>query len=121
MNLFQTIQEAFDVSLLGRFNDLYKVFHGVPHKIQLLKLKQQRVDRYAIIPIKSYLLNSCQVVRLATVTFAKKKISMGVSQSSVLVWLLFLIYFNNLQQYNQDTLFADVTTIACKNTILKEQ
>ena len=99
--------------------DFKKAFDLVNHKTLLSKLKHYFPESLVIKLIESYLTNRSQYVLLNGKMSAKKEITSGVPQGSVLGPLFFLTYINDLPlQLNQQTnttLFADDSSLYTSN------
>ena len=96
------------------FLDLSKAFDTLDHSIMLSKLSYLGIRGTALAWFESYLSNRSQFIDFKGVHSAKKYLSCGVPQGSILGPLLFLVYINDLPDTIQDchsTLFADDTTL----------
>ena len=76
--------------------DLSKAFDCLQHDILLEKLAFYGLTNKAIALLKSYLSNRKQYVQLSDVRSSVRPISVGVSQGSILVPLLFNIFINDI-------------------------
>ena len=93
------------------FMDLRKAFDTVSHKILLHKLHHYNICGPAYALIENYLTSKNQLVTFNSTFSSSKPINIGVPQSSILNFLLFLIrvYINDLPNVIDSTprLFAD--------------
>ena len=76
--------------------DLSKTFDTINHVLLIAKLHLYGFSKESLELIKSYLTNSWQKSKFNTDFSKWTEIRLGVPQGSVLVPLLFNIYFNNL-------------------------
>jgi ferritin-like metal-binding protein YciE len=106
---------------IGIYLDLTKAFDLVNHSILLNKLESYGVRGSTNKLIKSYLENRKQYTQVNAQKSKLKTIECGVPQGSVLGPLLFLIYFNDIQNCTKAPmrLFADDANIfiSCKDPI----
>jgi len=90
--------------------DFSKAFDTVNHATLLQKLKKFNFHNDAILFLKSYLCNRYQRVKIGNVFCDWKLIRSGVPQGSILGPLLFLLYVNDIDEINLNSLpcqFAD--------------
>ena len=100
---------------LTTFCDLSKAFDCVSHDLLVRKLAYYKFDSSSINLIKSYLENRSQRVCVDNRWSDFKVVNCGVPQGSVLGPLLFLVYINDLPQFNylvDHILYADDTTLS---------
>ena len=106
---------------IGIYLDLTKAFDVVNHSILLNKLEFYGVRGSANQLLKSYLDNRKQYTQVSSHKSDIKVLKCGVPQGSVLGPLLFLIYFNDIQNCTKASmrLFADDANIfiSCKDPI----
>ena len=96
------------------FIDLSKAFDTINHHILLDKLNYYGLEGTSLNWFRSYLSNRYQSVYIDDASSARKPISTGVPQGSVLGPLLFIIYINDLcfaTTKFKPVLFADDTTL----------
>ena len=93
------IQKEMDKGrLVGSiFLDLSKVFDTIGHGILLEKLICYGVCRPELAWFTDYLFNRSQLVEINNITSDKRSITSGVPQGSIIGPLMFIIFFNNLQ------------------------
>ena len=78
------------------FLDIQKAFDSIDHNILLKKLKFFGISQIELKWLQSYLTDRYQQCQINGFPSKKGKIICGVSQGSILVPLLFLIYINDL-------------------------
>ena len=119
MQITEKIKESIDSGKFGCgiFIDLRKAFDTVNHDILLHKLDHYGIRGSILNWFKSYLTNRKQYVDINGESSKIKEISCGVSQSSVLGPLLFLLYINDLPNIS---LFADDTNIYYESNSLQD-
>ena len=76
--------------------DLSKAFDTINHDLLIAKLGAYGFDTASLKLIRSYLTNRFQRTKVNTSFSSWSKLFLGVPQGSVLVPLLFNIYFNDL-------------------------
>ena len=110
----------FTVSVLL---DLSKAFDTIDHHILLNKLQHYGVRGVALEWFSSYLSGRSQYVEYNDTISELRPITCGVPQGSVLGFLLFIIYTNDLpnsMKHSKCILFADDTTVYHSSTNLNE-
>ena len=96
------------------YMDLSKAFDTLDHDTLLKKLNYYGISDTALEWFRSYLSHRSQYVELNGVSSARKTITTGVPQGSILGPLLFLIYMNDIPQSSQSfrfILYADDTNL----------
>ena len=101
--------------------DLSKAYECIPHDLLIAKLDAYGLDTCALKLVYSYLTNRKQRVKVGSAYSTFQNISTGVPQGSVLGYLLFSIFINDLffaDLESEICNFADDTTIsACDTSI----
>lgn len=107
-------QHSIEKKKMGAiFIDIEKAFDKVWHDGLLFKLDRANIPNYIGKWIKNYLENRQFQVRSTSALSSPKNIETGIPQGSVLGPILFIIYFNDITQCNQNinqlnqALFAD--------------
>ena len=96
------------------FIDLRKAFDTVNHEILCQKLEHYGVGDRNLSWFQSYLSNRKQFCRVSGIDSKTERIEVGVSQSSCLGPLLFLVYINDLPcavKQSTTSMYADDTTL----------
>ena len=96
------------------YMDLSKAFDTLDHDTLLKKLNYYGISDTALEWFRSYLSHRSQYVELNGVSSARKTITTGVPQGSILGPLLFMIYMNDIPQSSQSfrfILYADDTNL----------
>ena len=103
LNVIDNITEQLDSKAfsLGIFIDLWKAFDTIDHNILLKKLEIYGVRGIALNWFRSYLSDRSQLVEIQGTVSSLKKITCGVPQGSILGPLLFILYINDIVQWNQ--------------------
>ena len=107
----------------GVFVDLQKAFDTVDHKILPSKMNHYGIKGFPYKWFKSYLINRQQFTTVNNKQSELSSIEFGVSQSSILGSLLFLIYINDLTKaiiFLSVHHFADHTNILYVSSSLKD-
>ena len=125
ISLIENIEKAIDNKMFvcGVFVDLQKAFDTVNHNILLHKLSHYGIRDITNCWFSSYLSNGKQFVTINGFDSEIQIFQYGVPQVSVLGYLLFLIYINDLQnaiKFSQPFHFAnDTCLLNIQNTISK--
>ena len=125
LSIIEKIRTSLDNKMYscGIFIDLEKAFDTVNHQILLSKLDHYGIRVVADQWFSSYLSNRYQSVILNGEISARKPITCGVPQGSILGPLLFLIYINDMYLSVQSSMvyhFADDTNLMCSSKSLKK-
>jgi len=95
--------------------DLKKAFDLIKHKLLLNKLSVYGVRGLPLLWLNSYLTNRTQITKVNNMFSNRKPISAGVPQGSILAPLLFILFINDVFQFNSINieifLYADDTAI----------
>lgn len=103
------------------FIDLSKAFDMVNRKILFEKLESLGIRGIVLKLIKSYFEERVQVVRIGKTYSAKKYMTLGVPQGSILGPLFFVVYINSLLSLiNEISAYADDTIIFCSENTWTE-
>lgn len=105
------------------FLDLKRAFETIDRSILLMKLKYYGVTGVVLRWLENYLSHRKQVTRINGSISAKISNNLGVPQGSVLGPLLFLIYFNDINNVpgnHKISLFADDTLVYVESDSLGE-
>ena len=106
----------------GIFVDLKKAFDTVNHEILLTKLEHYGMRKVINSWFRSYLSDRRQSIETDKCISETETIVCGVSQGSVLVPLLFLLYINDIHKSSKEFtfyLFADDTSLTYANDNLR--
>ena len=106
----------------GIFIDLKKAFDTVNHEILLTKLEHYGIRGVINSWFRSYLSDRRQSIETDKCISETETIVCGVSQGSVLVPLLFLLYINDIHKSSKEFtfyLFADDTSLTYANDNLR--
>ena len=119
INNIQLVYGNFDNGdlVLSTLLDFEKAFDSVHHKILLYKLSIYEIRGTALDWFRSYLSGRYQCVAMNDFLSEPRVVSCGISQGSILGFLLFLIFINdfpNSPQHIQFTLFAGDSTLTCR-------
>ena len=109
--IFQSIDEGFKVR--SAFLDTSNAFDKVWHKGLIFKLSQNCISGYLLDILSEFLSDRKQRVFLNGEKSTWENVNTGVSQVSILIPLLFLIYINDLSGdlLSKTKLFADDTSL----------
>ena len=123
-NITENIRKAHDDGNIGCgvFVELQKAFDTADHQILLAKLNHYGIRGVSNDWFKSYLSNRNQYVSINGFESGLTSINCGVHQESVLGFLLFLLYINDLNQaikFCQVRHFADDTNLLCESNSIK--
>ena len=97
------ILKVFDQGLITGMIliDLQKAFDTIDHDILIQKLYAIGFSKHSVNWFRSYLTNRTFLVNLGNVFSQPASVTGGISQGSILVPLLFLIYINVLMIYHK--------------------
>ena len=109
--IFQSFDEGFEVR--SAFLDISNAFDKVWHKGLIFKLSQNGISGYLLDIFSDFLSDRKQRVFLNGQKSTWENVNTGVSQVSILIPLLFLIYINDLSGdlLSKAKLFADDTSL----------
>ena len=105
------------------FLDLKKAFDTVDHCILCRKIRSLGVKESSVSWLKSYLTNRTQSVKYNGKVSVLRSVKFGVSQGSILVPLLFVIYINDFLSAlinSHKCLYADDTAIIVEGKTAQE-
>ena len=101
-------------STIAVYCDLSKTFDTIDHNILIHTLELYGIRGFALIWFRSYLSNRFQYTHYNGIDSETQKFKCGVPQGSVLGYLLFIIYANDLPSclnLTKNILFVEDTTI----------
>ena len=123
LHMINDITEGLDNKLfcIGIFIDLSKAFDTVDHKLLIRKLNYYGIRGIALQWFIDYLTNRKQYISINKINSKLAPITCGVSQGSILVSMLFLIFINDIVNTSKITefiLYADDNNLFFKDSNL---